>query len=128
MENIRKFWLGCQNWFLCFQRIIYRAMFSKETVKSFRFSGWVRKFLGQWRTVFFTIVNPEINVQRNNLREKLSQKGKTYQFFKTPGELFFCFGGKIRQGCQNWNLRRLGRLWGKKMFQTLHNISIFFGL
>ena len=35
----------------------------------------------------------------------------------------FSSGAKIRPSCRNCNLRSLGRLWGKKMLETLHIVS-----
>ena len=68
--------LGCRNYVLFVQRNFYRLLFLKDSVKNFRFIGWVLKFMGQWRNFFFRDAKIEENVKRNKFKKILYQKGK----------------------------------------------------
>ena len=72
------------------------------------------KFLGHWRKFFFRVAKQEKNVQRNILRKVLSKKGKNTKFVGFWANSSVHSVEKVRQSCQNCNLRSLGRLWGKK--------------
>ena len=123
-----KIGLGCQNYFLCVQRNTYRVTLLTEIVQSFRVFGWVMKFLGHWRKFFFRVAKQEKNVQRKILRKVLSKKGKNTKFVGFWANSSVHSVEKVRQSCQNCNLRSLGRLWGKRCLKlcTLFQISLEF--
>ena len=95
----------------------YRASFLKESVKKFRFFGWVMKFIEQRRKSSSGL--PKLpNCPEDQIKENCFLQNKTCCSLKILSELFFTFSGKVRQSCQNCILRSLGIFWGKKLFEA----------
>ena len=89
--------------------------FLREIPETFRFSGWIMKFLGQKRNFFIQVAKTEKLCPEEQIKENPFSKAKSLLFFfQDSVSLFFKSSGNVRQSCRNCNLRSLGRLWAEK--------------
>ena len=87
--------------------------------------------MGHGRKVFFRFFWYCNKLSEKQIGEKPFSKEKDLCFWKKKNRqptLSFVFCGKLVRGCQNCNLRSLGRFWVKTLVETLHMVLTFFVL